>query len=443
MLPYLTLTIPQTWDLAAAVEPAGHHELSSTKKHDGDEEDRGIAYRDVNRMLHARATGPHADCMAVGFAEPRPVSSKEGARSKELRTRTLTYAELWTAAGRVAEQLGEALPPASEAATTEGKTAAPAGCTPTPVATLLCPSGYDFLTHLTALWRLGYAVLPLDPANQPLAAVNLMRLTGSQHLFFHGSCAERVQAIDRAGTEARGTEEGIDWTWKFEQHGMIATEQLDSTPDQDALDASQLRDSVQSSSPLVIMHTSGSTGLPKPIYQLHRFWTRSLTLTERQSGRPLVQGTQLAAFTTTPLFHGGMSDFLRSVQAGSAIFFANATDLGAGGSITAPSLVNAVEACGRALQQRNRAASTSREPLDRIGYFLSVPYILEVLASEQVGIDMLSTMELVSTGGAPLPQHIGDHLVENGVPLVSRMGSSECGCEWKHRCLSHRVESVG
>jgi len=131
-----------------------------------------------------------------------------------------------------------------------------------------------------------------------------------------------------------------------------------------------------------------------------------------------------------------MSDFLRSVQAGSAIYFGAPGDLGGlgssdgkgleqgGGGFSAQALVQAAELCETNFELRSKGRSDQC-----LGYFLSVPYILEVLAGEKLGKDFLSKMCLVSTGGAPLPQHIGDELVQSGVPLVSRMGSSECGCE--------------
>ena len=36
--------------------------------------------------------------------------------------------------------------------------------------------------------------------------------------------------------------------------------------------------------------------------------------------------------------------------------------------------------------------------------FLSVPYILKMLVEHPEGLEMLRTMNLVSTGGAPLPE---------------------------------------
>jgi len=66
--------------------------------------------------------------------------------------------------------------------------------------------------------------------------------------------------------------------------------------------------------------------------------------------------------------------------------------------------------------------------------FLSVPYILSTLVEDLDGdgMKMLQSMDYVSTGGAPLDTSIGDAMVERGVRLVSRLGSSECGCESFH-----------
>jgi hypothetical protein len=61
--------------------------------------------------------------------------------------------------------------------------------------------------------------------------------------------------------------------------------------------------------------------------------------------------------------------------------------------------------------------------------FLSVPYILEMLADVPEGLDILKKLELVSTGGSPLSKDIGDAFVKAGVNLVSRYGSSESGCK--------------
>ncbi|KAI4243708.1 MAG: hypothetical protein L6R40_003321 [Gallowayella cf. fulva] len=62
-----------------------------------------------------------------------------------------------------------------------------------------------------------------------------------------------------------------------------------------------------------------------------------------------------------------------------------------------------------------------------VRYFSSVPYVLQMISAESEGMKMLQGMDIVGIGGAALPQDAGDSLVHNGVNLVSRFGSAECG----------------
>lgn len=48
---------------------------------------------------------------------------------------------------------------------------------------------------------------------------------------------------------------------------------------------------------------------------------------------------------------------------------------------------------------------------------------------DESGIEMLQRMEMVSTGGAPLPELVGRAMIDSKINLVSRFGSSELGCE--------------
>ena len=96
--------------------------------------------------------------------------------------------------------------------------------------------------------------------------------------------------------------------------------------------------------------------------------------------------------------------------------------------ITSRSIVDSVSAC----QTQIHSTKGTGHP---ISSFLSVPYILTLLSPTSDPEDkngataLLAGMEIVSTGGAPLDKVVGDGLVERGVNLVSRLGSSECGCE--------------
>ena len=154
-------------------------------------------------------------------------------------------------------------------------------------------------------------------------------------------------------------------------------------------------------------HTSGtSTGLPKPIPQTHRAAVGVLPTFD--------SGYDKATFTTTPLYHGGVADCFRAWTSGAMIWLFPGADI----PITASNALKSLD-CAR------KSAETHQMP--EVKYFSSVPYVLQMLAAEDEGLQILRQMELVGVGGAALPPQMGDVLVQKGVNLVSRFGSAECG----------------
>ncbi len=151
-------------------------------------------------------------------------------------------------------------------------------------------------------------MLCIAPGSPAESITNLLRLTETDIVLAHGSQMKAARAAVEVALNGEG--------------GSVKPRAFEMLPDViDVLhsgtspDKKQEEDDRSEAGPedvLVTMHTSGSSGLPKPIYQLHRFWTTSMLS---------APGRNLSAFTTTPLFHGGMSDMLRSIQAGSTIFF--------------------------------------------------------------------------------------------------------------------------
>lgn len=155
-----------------------------------------------------------------------------------------------------------------------------------------------------------------------------------------------------------------------------------------------------------LFHTSGtSTGLPKPIPQSHHAAVGVL---------PSIKGKNSTTFTTTPLYHGGIADCLRAWTSSALIWLFPGADV----PITSKNIISSITCAEKAAREQDT-------PL--VLYFASVPYILQMLAEEDDGLNMLKNMEIVSVGGAALPQVIGDKLVNYGVNLVSRFGSAECG----------------
>ena len=154
-------------------------------------------------------------------------------------------------------------------------------------------------------------------------------------------------------------------------------------------------------------HTSGtSTGLPKPIAQSHRAAVGVLPC--------FPDGASKATFTTTPLYHGGVADCFRAWTSGALIWLFPGKEV----PITAINVL-------KSLRCAEKATIEDDDP--PVKYFSSVPYVLQMVADDSKGLNVLTQMEIVGVGGAALPQTAGDTLVDRGIKLVSRFGSAECG----------------
>jgi len=252
---------------------------------------------------------------------------------------------------------------------------------------ILGPSGPEFLAHVLACWQLGFAIMPIATGTAAPGVANLLKLTHCKLVIAQDS--QKALVNEAVATLFESDITLLPWSSLPSDITEMAATHARIEPLQ----------AVTGDSELVIFHSSGSTGNPKPIPQLHRFWSRSLTT---------AQGTKEAAFTTTPLFHGGLSDLFRALQAGSPIFFFSWHE---GKPPTTANICASVQACEQSIH-----------------YFLSVPFLREMLLQDDDGMQMLQRMDLVSTGGAPLPESVGDAMVhQHGISLVSRLESSECG----------------
>lgn len=137
-----------------------------------------------------------------------------------------------------------------------------------------------------------------------------------------------------------------------------------------------------------IIHSSGSTGLPKPIFQTHRQCLSNYAL-----------GSGLKAFVTLPLFHNhGLATTFRGLLYGKRTAFYNSNL-----PLTSSNLLSTM----RGLDFES---------------FHGVPYALKLLAETEEGIQILVKAKLVLFGGSSCPDDLGDLLVRNGVNLVSHYG---------------------
>ncbi|EME40345.1 non-ribosomal peptide synthetase-like protein [Dothistroma septosporum NZE10] len=315
-----------------------------------------------------RQAEEHGDVPAVGFYTPSKTPSEAW------RSHILSFKDVHWGSGVVAEDIA-------------GQVKIPARQT----VALLCPSSPEFLLTWLALMRLGHAVLLIAPQCSPGAVVELCKQCEVEYLFYD----EVYQKLAKEAAEASNGKVKLLGLTFGEATG--AFEVVKKKPK-----TMMKAEGVNKDDVAYLHHTSGtSTGIPKPIPQTHRVGAGVYARFD---------GSRHATFTTTPLYHGGIADLFRAWTSNALIWLFPGKEL----PITATNVVKCLETA-----EESRTAE--------VKYFSSVPYVLQMMASDEKGLERLKTMDIVGVGGAALPAQVGDDLVRKGVNLVSRFGSAECG----------------
>ncbi|EXJ67997.1 uncharacterized protein A1O5_08612 [Cladophialophora psammophila CBS 110553] len=249
------------------------------------------------------------------------------------------------------------------------------------VIALLGPSNLDYFFTLLALSRLGFTVLFLSTRISEAAYLSLLDVTECRHIVIDPSFRKTANAL----MDSRPRLEVIDI---LSRNQYVADAQLDDTEAQQYFDLDE-----ESSKVAWIIHSSGSTGLPKPIYQTHKAALKNYENSLRMRG-----------FVTLPLFHAfGLSNVFRGITAVKKIYMYNANL-----PLTSQHLL-------RILTDH------------QFEIFLAVPYALKLLSETQEGVDALAALKVVMFGGSACPDALGNLLTEGGVNLISHYGTTETG----------------
>ncbi|KAL4922880.1 hypothetical protein BDW62DRAFT_207531 [Aspergillus aurantiobrunneus] len=253
---------------------------------------------------------------------------------------------------------------------------------PTVVA-LLGPSDLNYLVLLLAVTKLGHAGLLLSTRISVEAHVSLIERTNAQHIFVHDSLkdtAEKVnERVPALQVHSIPGEESYDYPISDEN---INTNLL-----------SHLEPEVETKHLAWIIHSSGSTGLPKPIFQ-----------TQRAAVKNYAGNMNMRGFITLPLYHNhGICCLFRTIYSCKSLHLYNP-----GLPLTSQYLVDIMR-------------SYSFE------IFYGVPYALKLLAESKEGIAALANLKAVMFGGSSCPDSLGNLLVDNGVYLIAHYGSTETG----------------
>ncbi|VUC21837.1 unnamed protein product [Clonostachys rosea] len=249
------------------------------------------------------------------------------------------------------------------------------------VVALLGPSNLEYLVTLLALTKLGHTALLLSTRIPQPAIESLLSSTGSSVLLSdarYQDMAEKVQ--DSMGTEIFNIVGRSAFEFPIEAHS-------------DTRFDSHLDPAIETNNIAFIIHSSGSTGLPKAIYQTHKSCIANYAIS-----------MDMKAFITLPLFHNhGICNLFRAVYSSKSIHLYNA-DL----PLTQGYLV-------RIMREHD------------FEIFYGVPYALKLLSENEEGIQLLQKLKVVMYGGSACPDELGNFLVDNNVNLIGHYGATEVG----------------
>ncbi|KAJ2995404.1 hypothetical protein NUW58_g1276 [Xylaria curta] len=255
-----------------------------------------------------------------------------------------------------------------------------------PVVAVVGVSNLEYHIYFLALQRLGWRTLLMSPRLADQGFAHLIRQTKCKTVLVSGVSAEAMKRV-------RSNE-----SFELDILAMLDLQRLEEVcqePPNFNLPFQELRHPSQS--PQLIIHSSGTTGLPKPVPLNSGEWLlQNAALVERIP--------QYDTLTTLPVFHSfGIGSLFRMLLSGRKLSIMSAER-----SITASSLL---EALG----------------LTKSKTLVTVPHVLKFCAEAEGGPERLAQLDSVVLAGSAVPQQLGDELVEKGVTISTIYGQTESG----------------
>ena len=251
-----------------------------------------------------------------------------------------------------------------------------------PVIALLGSTDLAYIITFFALARLGYTSLCLSPRLAPNACEKLIRETSA------------IAIIPGIAAQMASLVANIQELVKLEMMTIISREDFDKPASREPqFQRPHVDRAAEKEWTLGIWHSSGSTGLPKPVFLPHRRLLMKV---------PVPQGQ--TEFTTFPFFHGyGSWVVIHGMMDRKTVYMYNANL-----PVTADYVLSVLHHV-------------------RPDSLHVVPYTLELLAQSERGTSAMKSCKRVVLSGSGAPDDLGNELVTKGVNLEIFWGATEIG----------------
>ncbi|KAI0114360.1 hypothetical protein GGR51DRAFT_504049 [Nemania sp. FL0031] len=334
----------------------------------------GTAKQDFGRRLLPQVVDDLAqrEPQREAFSIPRGSEPKDG-------WKPVTFKQYANAVNRVAHKIIEncGVPPANTF----------------PTIAYIGPNDARYVVVILAAVKAGYKALLISPRNSQEGQLSLFDKTDCHVIAFPKSHRTVVQPLLQE-RDMQAVEVGPIENW--------FPEEVEPFPYSKSFEEAEWE-------PFCVLHTSGSTGIPKPIIARHGM----LAIADQYRARPDWQGRKLflkgfsdyseRTFIPMPLFHAaGIYGFLLTV-----IYYETSVALG--------------------LPDRPLSSESVLECLENVDVQVTMlpPAILEDMSQSAHYMEVLKKLNLVFFGGGNLARESGNRLVDNGVRLANVISATE------------------
>ncbi|KAI1175675.1 nonribosomal peptide synthetase [Nemania sp. FL0916] len=263
-----------------------------------------------------------------------------------------------------------------------------------PVIAYIGPQDARYVVFMVAAIKVGWQALYISPRNSQEGQLNLFEKTDCHVIWFAQSFRKTVQPWLEE-RPMKSYEVGSLNSW-------FSVTEVPHVPYVRTFEQAEWE-------PLCILHTSGSTGLPKPIFAVQGMLAISDAYHNYREWNGYTHWvpawTDIAKrhYLPMPLFHAaGLYTFIFI-----SIYFATST------CFTIPDIPLSADFVVESLSNMNAESA------------ILPPSILEDISQSEHGMAVLKKLNMVAFGGGNLAQETGDRLVRNGIILSNIVSSTE------------------
>ncbi|KIK57260.1 hypothetical protein GYMLUDRAFT_766757 [Collybiopsis luxurians FD-317 M1] len=261
----------------------------------------------------------------------------------------------------------------------------------------------SYYTFILGVMHLGFTPFPISTRNSPVAVAHLLRKTHTVQLYVSDDPAMQKLANDAVALVENPKDDSP--AMRIDILEMVYFNQLYLKQDDPESDPAKLQGKMSQDNITLILHSSGSTALPKPIPFLGRNHVKWGTLP--YSGEVDICDMPIACHTVS-MFHAmGAINIVWPVCCGSLVAcFAPAH----------PPVIPTPDTFFAAILKT------------KCRLIYTVPTFIEVWAQKPENLPILQGFKAISFAGGPLNKSIGDMLSAAGVTLSPFYGLTETGC---------------